>query len=110
MSMDHMKQALKNRRGRGLDVSIIIGKPEHEEGKTDLAPPSEGDASAEHPLAEMHDKLSEHEKMESPEDELGDEDLMSGMNEHDLSHLKEPGNAKSLGQKARLAAMMRMKK
>ena len=101
--MNSLKEALKNRRGRSLDINIIVSGPgeEHSDQKTYLAPPGED--------KEAEAMGEESEGMDIENQEMQDA-LMSGMGEHDKEHIQKPGNAKSLGQKARLAAMMNAKK
>lgn len=114
--MDHLKNALAARKAKGIDIHIMVGhKPDD---KTDLAPPGNDDPSAPnpHPLAAMHKSVAQNSGAPDPEmgaptdDPEMQEHLMGGMSDHDMEHLQKPGNAKSLGQKARLAALLHHKK
>ena len=92
--MDPMKKALQMRRGQGLDIKILVGEPE-EDKKTDLAPTpemqKEAVAEGEMPMDEMHEQMM---------GEMDDADKMDMMN-------RKP---RSLGERARQMAMMKMDK
>ncbi len=112
MEHDHMKKALQSRRGKGLDISIVLGphdggphagspgntekEYEHDKKNTDLAPPPD------HPLDVDHAAgvPSPHPADASPMGELHDSDLLGGMTEHDKADTS--GRApRSLGERAR---------
>lgn len=115
---DLMNKALMSRRGKGIDVSIVLGHgaPEHgamssgveheeemdkekQDAKTsDLAPPPDHPLESDHYGGMMHGGL----------DGMKHSDLLDGMSEYDKEHLshKEP---KSLAERARKVAMSEKK-
>lgn len=120
MYEDHMKKALESRRGKGIDVSIILGPHEEDQGSrfgvqptdkefehaekeksSDMAPPPD------HPLDKDHDGF--HAGMNpmphSPLSEMKDSDLLDGMSHYDKeqSASREP---RSLQERARKSAIM----
>ena len=110
-----MKKVLQSRRGRGLDISVILGSPEDDK-HTDLAPKPDhplaidqaaGVRGAEDPTSPIHEDL-EKEHIEALE-KLHDGDLMDGMSDHDKHDMsgREP---RSLGERARQMMMMKMSK
>lgn len=111
--MGPMKEALMKRRGKGLDINILVGvaKPEDNQ-RSDLAPPGKMPPKQAQP--NMGPPLLGEGPMEgSPEEEkmdMGqmDQEMMKGVNPRDV---QEPGvKPRSLGDRARQEAMYRMKK
>lgn len=103
MESGHLKKALQSRRGKGIDVSIILGSPdEHMAGaseeakKSDLAPPGSHSPDVDHavPEAPMHPEMS------SPLSGMHDSDLLDGMSDYD-KHQSSGRDPRSLGERAR---------
>lgn len=95
--MDPMKKALQMRRGQGLDIQILVG-PSDEDKKTDLAPKPAAPLAAEG-----------SEEMGEMDPGALDQDMMGDMTDLDKADLEER-EPRSLGERARKMAMMRMKK
>lgn len=83
--MNPMKEALKKKKASGLNLTIILAKPD--------------DKSKEM----MDEESPEHEAGESPEFEAGEHEAlaMDEMDDHNLDH----GHKKKLMERAKLAAM-----
>lgn len=122
MHDENMKKALQSRRGRGMDMSIILA-PHEEKDKMDHAVGEHGvnptEKEYEHDrkgdLAPMSDKPldvdhgagvpSPHPMSHSPLSELKDEDLLSGMSEYDKHDVAERA-PRSLSERARKEMIM----
>lgn len=101
MKDDVMKDALMKRRGQGLDINILV-KPAADEGKTDLAPPGPG---------EKPGMMAESPEDEQKEMDMGevDQEMMDPMQQHEIDDLQSR-KPRSIGDRAKLAAMSRMSK
>ena len=124
MESDHMKEALRSRRGKGIDVSIILGphaEPEqgekgvqpttgeyHDQRKheTDIDQSSKSDLAPmpDHPLDKDHAAgVPAMDPMgNSPLSELHDGDLIGGMSDGDKKDVSERA-PRSLMERARKA-------
>ena len=108
MADENMKKALQSRRGKGIDISVVLGPHEMEEKdkkteeskKSDLAPPSNGPLDVDHAAGVP----SIHPVESSPLSELKDSDLLNGMSEHDKKDTSERA-PRSLMERARQAMM-----
>jgi len=100
--MDPMTDALKRRRGKGLDISILINGDEvnMDDKKTDLAPKGEMPPEGEPAPEEMPPEGEDAEMMEAMGGPM-DEEQMAGMT---------AGKPRSLGERAKFEAMKKMKK
>lgn len=110
--MDPMKDALAKRRGKGLDLTILLGGEPIMTGQakmnddSDMAPPpAEGEESA---MEEAQETPAE-EDAEDNDLESADKSLISGMSDYDKTSL-QARKPKSLGEHARMGAMNRLKK
>lgn len=99
--MDPMKDALLRRRGKGIDLTIMIGEPQagDEDKKSDLAPPGESPEQDDESLVKTDQEGMDQEEAEGypmlePMDEMQKEDLMK----------RKP---RSLGERAKQFAMMK---
>jgi hypothetical protein len=98
MESDQMKKALQSRRGKGIDVSIILGphEPEEEKKNTDLAPnpghPLDVDqpAGVQPPMPQDHSALMD----------MQHGDLLHGMSDYDKGQSATHA-PRSLGERAR---------
>jgi hypothetical protein len=116
--MDSMKEALMKRRGKGMELTVLLdGKPVMQgtaemEKNTDLAPPPEGmdeGKGMEAPAPDMQDPQDQEEAQESPA--MKDDELMTeGMSEQDALDMRDREKPRSLGERAKMAAFGRMKK
>lgn len=97
--MHEMKEALKRRGNRSLDLNITIGAAEPDQNKTDLAP-SVKDKPMAHPMDDMD---------VAPDDDMDSSSITDGMSDYDKESLmtKKPS---SLGERARQMALMKVKK
>ena len=108
MSDENMKKALQSRRGKGIDISVILGphegdKEEQESKKSDLAP------APDHPLEVDHAAgvpAPDHPSMRSPLSEMKDSDLLNGMSEYDMGDAATR-SPRSLGERARKEAILK---
>lgn len=103
MADENMKRALQSRRGKGIDISVILGPhDEHKEvesqeaKKSDLAPPPNGPLDVDHAAGVP----SMHPSESSPLSEMKESDLMDGMSEHD-KHDSAQREPRSLMERAR---------
>lgn len=102
--MNHLalKEAMRRRRGKGLDLKVVIGDPEHEHNEEnepkDLAPaikdePHMDELRGEREPAEGH--LEDHEDRMAEEEEheegMPGEDEMVAEEEGRLPHANDPG-------------------
>lgn len=103
--MDPMKDALKRRKAKGIDITITID-PDGQGKETDLAPPGEA------PEGDLAAEGMPEGQMLSPEqaDMQELEELVSDMSEQDKMQAMEPGaKPMSLGQRARMEALGKLK-
>lgn len=114
---DAMLKAIKDRRGHGLDIKIILGSPgmdKDDMNKTDeLAPDvKEEGMEDEHSLGatgkdqELSQMLAQEEPGHTPDHSSMDQDLYKGMEHEPLPEHKP----RSLGERAKMALMHRMGK
>lgn len=121
MAYGLMKDALNKRRLNGVDLTIIVGKPEGEDEKgSDRAPMNpKSEANKEPPMGrgspmeEMLAQMGMNEE-ESPEEEVSMEDqvkssIMGDMSPGEEDRLKE-SKPKSLMERAKQEALMKGKK
>lgn len=111
--MDPMKKALAMRRGQGIDIKIIVGESDGDK-KTDLAPKPESPLASGadmKPIAagSPMDQAVQGQPMEGHEDSEMDAEMLSQMSDFDKQDLAER-KPRSLGERARQAAMERSKK
>lgn len=98
MKLDPMMEALKSRRGKGLELTIMIGpegaevKQEMEEKKSDLAPK---------PKMEVE---NEADDMDAGDDDM-EGALMEGVSDYDKEEMMSGRKPKSLGDRVRMEAM-----
>lgn len=118
--MDALKDALKQRRGKGVDLTIVLA-PEFEEekkkleGKTDLAPSEgtyEGKKEGEEETHE-EEELTESPEEKKMEEAVGEEEMMKhgimhGASDYEISNLEKGREPKSLRDRVR--AMLLSKK
>lgn len=120
MKSDAMKDALTRRKGKGIDLTIIIGEPKEDkkDENSELAPEvNDADEMQEQELmgppgmnaeegqGNLGDMIAKHEK----DDEAQDKALISKMmSQHELEEGDEPAN--SIGAKARNLMRAKMKK
>jgi hypothetical protein len=98
--MNPMKDALMKRRGKGIDITILLGgKPSDEEDRktTDLAPKGE-------PL-EVEEIQDGEDHGDKDEDKLMFEQMMA--DEQGKDALPEDYKPKSLGERAMMAAKLK---
>lgn len=88
MDKELMKKALMQKRGKGIDLTIILGNPEDEKSE-DLAP------------GQPEEEVSQ--------DQLLPEDVMAGMSDYDKSSLMD-SEPRSLGERAKKELLMKMRK
>lgn len=121
MHDENMKKALQSRRGKGIDMSIIL-EPHHENGmhdkegghvdgktepeyeasrKGDLAPMSKAPLDVDHGAGVPAQDPEGH----SPLSELKDSDLINGMSEYEMGDAATR-SPRSLGERARQAMIM----
>ncbi len=117
--MDPMKEALNRRRGKGVDVTILLnGLPEGVEVGNAEVQNADDQNSDLAPKGEQDSELPEHGEGTQPEeqevdasagdDEMG-ESITSGMSDFDKEDLQNR-KPRSLGDRVKLAAMGRMGK
>jgi hypothetical protein len=108
--MDPMKEAMKRRRGQGFDITIMVNdKPVGDDKTSDLAPPpAKPEMEAVSPLEAEGEVPQELAAEEDPA--ALDEAMLSGMTDHDKAQAEAPHKPKSLGDRARMAMMGRLKK
>lgn len=106
MAMDPMREALKRRKSKGVDITISIDPAESTEKDTDLAP--KGEAHEEQEM--MMDPEQAMGEGEAPSDMQMIEELVSDMSENDKQMAMAPGaKPGSLGQRARMDALEKLK-
>jgi hypothetical protein len=103
---DSMKKALQSRRGRGIDVSIIVGPHEDESaekeasGKGDLAPPPSGPLAVDKPtLPGMAQPMGQDLS------QMHEGDLLGGMSDYDKQDVASRA-PRSLMERAKQQMMM----
>ena len=113
--------AIKAKRGQGINIKILLGEPEEDKMKPSDEMAPEAIQLDEHGAAPLgtkdHDMMAKEEMLESPEEKMmemkhpemeqSDQEMMKhmDMNEHMPSH-----KPRSIGERAKAALMMRMKK
>lgn len=102
---DPMRKILAQRRGQGIDINIILADKDDENKNTDLAPKPAQPMMAD---GKMQDPMATPE-MPGQGDVNIDTDMLEGMTDHDKQDL-EARKPRSLGERARQAALGRMKK
>ena len=109
---DPLKDAMMRRRGKAIDLSIIISPPQAEEKGGDMAPPGHMDESQD--KESMKKRMSGHEMEEREEPSSGfddsqdlDEEMVAGIDDNEAKSLKEGGKKMSLMELAKLEAMKR---
>lgn len=111
MQSHPMKDALKRRMAKGLDITITVGTPEGKKAESDLAPPGDhmdvDDVSGKPPINPMHPD-ADPMQMDPEEDAALNDHMMSDMTPHDheMMNTRDPSKM-SLGQRARMEAMKR---
>lgn len=120
MNPSAMKQAIKQRRGQGLEISILVG-PASDKKETDLAPPGkspEGKMPEEGAQAPMPEEMAPMSDPASPMPSQQMSDEISPEHEEEISqHIlngSDPSeemnhNPRSLGERAKMALMAKMK-
>lgn len=110
--MDPMQEALMRKKGKSLDLEILLGgKPivmgqgEMKQGN-DLAPPREGEGEESQEMPEVEVKINPEMGEEESED---DSALMQGMSDYDKSSMMSR-KPRGLGDRARMEALQRSKK
>lgn len=113
--MDSMKDALMKRRGKGMELTVLLdGKPVMQgtaemDKNTDLAPPPDG--AEQDPQAGMNaPQIDDSNGPDDPAD-MGDDQMMTqGMSDQDQLDMQGREKPRSLGERAKMAAFGRMKK
>ena len=122
MADENMKKALQSRRGRSVDISVILDphqgakydgaggkidghtdKDYEDSKKSDLAP------APDHPLDVDHAAgvpAPDHPSMHSPLSEMKDSDLLNGMSEYDMGDAATR-SPRSLVERARKEAILK---
>lgn len=111
--MDPMKKALAMRRGQGIDIKIIVGESDGDK-KTDLAPKPENPLASGADMKPIQagspmDQMVQDQQAQGHEDADMDAHMLSQMSDFDKQDLSAR-KPRSLGERARQAAMERSKK
>jgi hypothetical protein len=115
MKMDAMKEALEKRKGKGLDLTIIVGQPKEDENRdkmADLAPEVKpGDADSLGSMPDKPEMIDEKEESEGHPDVEQDKALFEELiKNHELKEGEEyPDKPRSLGERARMMFAKKMK-
>ena len=136
MKHEAMKRAISQRRGKGLDIKILLGHSgpnldhggdggsvEPRDKNSDLAPPGDhSDESQDRAL--IQDELGKHDAMDEAKDkemiraelmrreakEGSDESMLDGSSDYEKQDMMSRERPRSLGERARMAAMHRIHK
>jgi len=112
-------EAIKAKRGQGINIKILLGEPEEDEMKpsdemapeaTELNEHEESAGAKDVGLEQMMSKEEPSEDKLMPQGDMSkgyDEEMMKGM---DMSEHMPSHKPRSIGERAKAALMMRMKK
>lgn len=101
--MNHMKDALARRRGKGLDIHILVGggDPKQEEKQSDLAPENKAEMMEEMSESPDH-QMAEKEGMDEAMDAIAQEKQNEDEFMHpDLEAMSEMDKTTLMGRKPR---------
>ncbi len=111
MDLDPMREALKRRKGKGIDITITVD-PEGgvEQKDTDLAPKGEALQGEDEGLGKLMPGQEQEPQLDGEDDLAMLEELTGDMTDYDKQQAMEPGRKPmSLGGRARTDALGRMK-